>query len=155
MQCTKIIAHRGNTDGPSAWENKPEHVLAALSKGFDVEVDVWLIEGKIYLGHDDPDYEIEASFLKDTRFWCHAKNIAALDLMMKMGVHCFFHNVDDVVLTSKGFLWTFPGKILFSNSVCVMPELHAPTDSVFYGICTDHATKYVSTCNGDANGPNY
>ena len=29
---------------------------------------------------------------------------------------------DDVTITSKGYLWTFPGKKIFKKSICVLPE---------------------------------
>ena len=38
----KLIAHRGNIDGPNPErENSPEYIEEALKAGYDVEVDVW------------------------------------------------------------------------------------------------------------------
>jgi len=43
--------------------------------------------------------------------------------MLKEGdIHCFWHQEDDVTLTSKGYIWTYPGKDLTENSIVVMPE---------------------------------
>jgi hypothetical protein len=40
----RIIAHRGNLDGPDPTrENSPIYVMAALAAGVDVEVDLWLV----------------------------------------------------------------------------------------------------------------
>ena len=38
----KLIAHRGNIDGPNVnEENKPEYILQAIEKGYFVEIDLW------------------------------------------------------------------------------------------------------------------
>ena len=38
----KLIAHRGNIDGAKPLdENNPEYIDTAISKGYDVEVDVY------------------------------------------------------------------------------------------------------------------
>ena len=44
-----LISHRGNTNGklPSA-ENRPDYIDEAIGFGFDVEIDVWLIDGVIF-----------------------------------------------------------------------------------------------------------
>ena len=45
-----LISHRGNTNGPNPnMENKPEYVLDAKLKGYDVEIDVWWKEDGFYL----------------------------------------------------------------------------------------------------------
>ena len=42
----KIISHRGNLAGAdSGLENSPPYILTALNVGFDVEVDLWGING--------------------------------------------------------------------------------------------------------------
>ena len=53
------IAHRGNLFGriPER-ENSPEYIQEALAAGYDVEVDVWFEEGKLFLGHAKPQYEV-------------------------------------------------------------------------------------------------
>ena len=62
-----LISHRGNTDGKnSEYENNPIYVNKALDKDFDVEVDVWLIDNRWYLGHDSPKHEITISYLTQT-----------------------------------------------------------------------------------------
>ena len=40
----KLIAHRGNINGPNPeMENNPEYILNTLSLGYDCEIDVHLI----------------------------------------------------------------------------------------------------------------
>jgi hypothetical protein len=50
----KLISHRGNLIGPNVLENSPKFLIQAIEKGFDVEVDIRLIDKKWYLGHDNP-----------------------------------------------------------------------------------------------------
>jgi hypothetical protein len=117
------IAHRGNVNGKNeSRENSPDYIMEAISLGFYAEIDVWVINDKIYLGHDGPQYEIQKDFLENPRFWCHAKNHAALTMLVKMGAHCFSHDSDDYVLTSRGIIWAYCGKPLNEETICVMPE---------------------------------
>ena len=71
-----FISHRGNLDGQDKEnENKPEQIMKVLDLGYYVEIDVWLINSDIYLGHDSPQYKIDKLFLLNDRLICHAKNI--------------------------------------------------------------------------------
>ena len=141
-----LISHRGNIDGKNpGFENNPEYITATMKKGYCVEIDVWLNNGVFFLGHDAPRYEVDWKFLLHPAMWCHAKNIQALSAMKDFGAHCFWHQTDDVTLTSKGYLWTFPGMLLTEKSVCVMPEKASYTTnelSSCYGICTDNVIQY-------------
>ena len=72
----KLIAHRGNLDGSDPdKENYPSYIQRALKLGYDAEIDVWHIDDKWYLGHDDPRYEIKYNFLFD-RFYNSGRNTA-------------------------------------------------------------------------------
>jgi hypothetical protein len=142
------IAHRGNLNGPHKDnENNPEYLLHAISQGFYVETDLWVINNKLFLGHDNPKYEIHIDFLlnmKD-RLFCHCKNIDALYylIMQYPDIECFYHDKDDCVLTSKKRIWNFPGKKVTDISICVMPENSNNTIiNDCYGICTDYPIKY-------------
>ena len=142
----KLIAHRGNINGPRPdFENSPEYILNTVRRGFDVEIDVWCKNDKWYLGHDEPQYPINFSFLKNKKFWCHAKNLKALEIMLKNNIHCFWHENDDFTLTSQGFVWTYPGKELLDYSVSVMPEKASYSWnklSKSAGICSDYLLAY-------------
>jgi hypothetical protein len=139
-----LISHRGNIDGRSPkLENTPSHLNNALNLGYDVELDVWDIDGKYYLGHDTPKVETTLEYLDNSKFWCHCKNIKALYSLVKKGIHCFFHQNDDVTLTSRGILWIYPKKQLFEGSVCVMPEWGYTGDiSACAAICSDNIKDY-------------
>lgn len=142
------IAHRALLNGPDkSIENHPDQIKKALSLGFNVEIDVWSVDNKFYLGHDEPTYKIETSFISNSRLWLHAKNLEALNAMSNMLpsylINCFYHNVDDYVITSKGFIWTYPGKPLMNKSIAVLPEQFPDWDlSQAIGICTDFPNLY-------------
>ena len=144
-----LISHRGNLYGPNKVdENKPEYVLNAIKKKFDVEVDIWFWKDSFYLGHDKPLYRIAKNFIVNKKFWFHAKNVEALQELITNKVHCFWHQTDDVVLTSKGYLWTFPGKKLEKKSICVLPELSKKNNfKICSGICSDFIVKYKNEKN--------
>ena len=143
----KVISHRGNIEGPDLEnENKPKNILKVIKKGFDVEVDVWFIKDRLYLGHDEPQHEVNLKFLQNNKLWCHAKNILALQYMLLHNVHCFWHQTDDFTITSKGYLWTYPGKNLTNQSICVMPERADYSHSEILkcsGVCTDYPGRYL------------
>jgi hypothetical protein len=142
-----LIAHRGNINGPNPIEeNKPEYLLSTIEKGYHVELDLWYINNKLYLGHDNPQYNINIEFLLSNKdkIFCHCKNIQALHYMIKNShdIEYFFHDNDDYVLTSKNHIWTFPGKELTKNSICVMPEWVGKKPINCYGICSDKIIEY-------------
>ena len=138
-----FISHRGNIDGKyPEFENNPIQIDRALKNGFDVEIDVWYKDNEWYLGHDEPQYKVDLEYLKNDKFWCHAKNIEALNQMLEEDIHCFWHQEDDVTLTSKGFMWTYPGKQLTSKSICVLPEKNNEIPKKCLGICSDFIVSY-------------
>ena len=145
----KFISHRGNLVGREPEkENLPSRIEECLDLGLDVEVDVWRVGEKFYLGHDKPDHEIDIEFLKKAGLWCHAKNYQALETMLlDSRIHYFWHQEDDYTITSQGFPWVYPGKRLLINSVCVMPERADYADEEIdscYGICSDYILEHKS-----------
>ena len=139
----KLIAHRGNISGPSEYENHPNYIEETLELGYDCEVDVWYRNGEYWLGHDEPVYDIGKSFLRNNKLWCHAKNLEALDMMLKDDIHCFWHQKDDVTLTSKNYICTYPKKRLLKGAACVMPELgYEGNIKECFAICSDYIKDY-------------
>tara|TARA_R100001082_G_scaffold104283_1_gene75543 strand:+ start:577 stop:1005 length:429 start_codon:yes stop_codon:yes gene_type:complete len=139
-----LISHRGNINGKNPErENSPEYIKEAIALSYDVEVDVWCKDEKLFLGHDCPQYEVDISFLKNDKLWCHCKNVEALRVLIENDVHCFYHKSDDATLTSTNIIWTFPRKLLVEDSVCVLPELGYDGDlSKCLGICSDFIEEY-------------
>ena len=144
----RYIAHRGNMNGPSALENHPDHIREALQAGFDVEVDIWLIDGDIWFGHNEPQYPAHITVLNN-RYWLHCKNIEALRFFGGIEINeanVFWHESDDYTLTNKRFIWTNIGKDLTGRSIMVMPEITDSTlentlDVDCAGICSDWIQK--------------
>ena len=142
------IAHRGNIYGPNKErENTEEYINEALKLGFDVEIDVWLINNEWYLGHDEPQHKTTLEFLKNDKFWCHAKNLCTLSELIKhKDIHTFSHDNDPVIITSKGYLWAFPGMPINSETIAVMPErVNNYSEQQLKnckGICSDYVAHY-------------
>jgi len=142
-----LIAHRGNYKGKNPdKENQEKYVLEAIKKGYNAEVDVWWHEDSFWLGHDRPQYKTSKNFLGDPNIWCHAKNLEVTNKLSALTtIHWFWHETDKITMTSKGYIWTFPG-ILLENSVINQPrnivEL-LKTNSKFAGICADDFTEII------------
>ncbi len=138
----KLIAHRGNLDGPNILEeNKPGYIIKCIEEGFDCEIDVRYLDGKLFLGHDNPDYLIDINFLLKYKdfLWIHCKNINALNYLLNFKeLNIFWHQNDDYTLTSKNFIWCYPNKINTEKSILLLPELNNfEIEYNCYGICTD------------------
>lgn len=141
----KIISHRGNLNGKNAkMENSIKAINKALNNSFEVEIDVWYKNNKFYLGHDKPIHEINEEFLENNKLWCHAKNLDALNLMLKnKKIHCFWHQNDDYVITSRGYIWTYPNKITCDKSIIVLRNKKDTLPRICFGICTDFPVLYI------------
>ena len=139
-----LISHRGNTSGANKdFENKPDYILNALNINYDVEIDIWQHKGKLYLGHDEPTILLSNKLLEfEDKLWFHAKNLDALTKLKELNVHYFWHQSDDITITSKGFWWTYPGKKLYNNSICVLPEKFNQDISSCLGCCSDVINNY-------------
>lgn len=140
-----IISHRGNIDGPNPIrENTVSFIKEALLLGYDVEIDIRAKDGKLYLGHDLCQEEIDWTFFVNDRFWVHVKNAEALEILYNWPqVNLFCHDSDDMVFTSKRHIWTFPGKPLINGAIAVLPEKCPGWDiSKAGGVCTDYPAQY-------------
>ena len=141
-----LISHRGNLNGSNPeTENSPDQIERAASAGFNVEVDLRLIEGSWWLGHDYPQYRINKYDLEcmSAYLWYHAKNVEALHGLLKLGLHCFWHQNDYYTLTSKGIVWAYPnyyckGAVLVMPSKDFVDNLKEP----IYGLCVDNPLDY-------------
>jgi hypothetical protein len=155
----KLIAHRGNTEGPNPLEeNKIEYIEEAIENGFDVEIDIWFFPqtNQFFLGHDKPDYPATIFWLAKNidKLWIHCKNIDALYEFSSntSGYNYFWHDTDRYTLTSKDYIWTYPGQSYNPKSIIVMPETMKVFPSFImeledmkayncYGICSDYVSK--------------
>lgn len=105
----QLISHRGNLFGPSNKENNIRQIEYVISIGYDVEIDVWSFNQKLFLGHDIYSLQsIDIDFLKNKNIWVHAKNFEAVSILIEHpDIHFFYHDKSDGVFTSHGHFWTF------------------------------------------------
>jgi hypothetical protein len=141
----KIISHRGNLNGPDPEnENTLKSIFLALEKGFDVEIDTWVVDGLIYFGHNRPTIKIEEQIINQIGNcgWFHCKNLESLTFLSKFDndINYFYHNQDDYTLTNKNYIWTYPNKPISERSIVV--ELNIPKIKNYKilpaGICSDY-----------------
>lgn len=144
----KLISHRGNLEGPNPErENHPDYIYEAIQAGYDVEIDVWWIDGKFKLGHDEPQYDFPFDLFNNyyTKLWIHCKNMDALSQLNGldsngMKLNYFSHENDLGVLTSKGYIWSTN---VYDRGILVMPEVFnkEPGENTL-GICSDYITNF-------------
>lgn len=141
-----LISHRGNINGPiPEAENNPEYIDDTIRLGYEVEIDMWWINGRIYLGHDEPQHEISDEWLGERidKLWIHCKNTELLNWIRSTSLHYFWHENDTVTLTSKNYIWAYPGKQPITESIAVMPELNKDNINQCIGICSDYIKNYT------------
>jgi hypothetical protein len=144
----KLISHRGNLNGPNKErENHPDYIYEAIQAGYDVEIDVWWVDGKFKLGHDEPQYDFPFDLFNNfyNKLWIHCKNMEALSQLNELDsngskLNYFSHENDLGVLTSRGYIWSTN---LYDRGILVMPEIfnREPKEATF-GVCSDYITKY-------------
>lgn len=146
-----LISHRGNTTGKQInLENNPNYVDKTLRMGYNVEVDLWLKENTFFLGHDEPQYEIDMDWLtfRKKKLWIHCKNLNSFNFLSTYGDNTykfFWHQEDNYTLTSNLMIWAYPNQPLSNKSIAVMPE---NTDYTLEqlkncaGVCSDFIVDY-------------
>lgn len=144
----KLISHRGNLEGPNPErENHPDYIYEAIQAGYDVEIDVWWVDGKFKLGHDEPQYDFPFDLFNNyyTKLWIHCKNMDALSQLNGLDsngsrLNYFSHENDLGVLTSKGYIWSTN---VYNRGILVMPEVFDKEPSEYtLGICSDYIINY-------------
>ena len=124
------LCHRGNLTGSvKELENNFGILIQRTLQEYPVEVDVWLHEKNLWLGHDKPEYKVSLDWLaSDKRRLIHAKDGKTFEYLLQeagkraLDLHIFYHTDEDYVLTNKGMVICYPGKPLLEGSMCMMPE---------------------------------
>lgn len=148
------IAHRGNINGKNTeTENSINQILECLKLDLNIEIDLWYTTNGFMLGHDEPMYSVSEEFLYkySNKLWCHAKNSEAMFRLKKNNFHCFWHETDKYTITSRGLIWAYPGSIIDSQTICVMPETVEDKDieiGIAHGICSDNIEYYKKLIQG-------
>ena len=123
----KIIAHRGNMSGPKPdLENCPAHIEKIINY-FDAEIDVRVVNSKIWLGHDVGQYDVSLDWILKyrRRLWIHCKNLEAMkyfNSIRNRGIIYFGHSEDLYVLASNSYIITIKNDVFDKKSIIVMPE---------------------------------
>ena len=146
----KLISHRGNINGcRPELENTKSYIDLAISKGYDVEIDVWLENGIFYLGHDNAESIVELDWLLDRKayLWIHCKNFKALSKLLKYDLTIFYHEKESYTIISNKLIWAH--NINNVDSKCVIPLLSKKDIEEWelnnvYGVCSD----YIGLLNG-------
>lgn len=151
----RYIAHRGNVDGINeSLENTKDYIDRAISLGYDVEIDLRVKEGKLFLGHDEPQYPVTIDWLIDRRnsLWIHAKDYESLSILSKTNLQYFYHSSEPYTITSNGYIWSHDFKNKMTN-MCIVPLLskeevlkYEQTD--FFAVCSDFILDCVSKFSG-------
>jgi hypothetical protein len=148
----KIISHRGNINGPVVEkENRPSYIDCAIQLGYDVEVDLRLINNEFWLGHDEAQYRIELSWmeLRKDKIWYHCKDIySALKLAKLDNEYQYFcHSIESFVCTSNGYIWVhdLENKI---DDKCIIPLISKEDIQQYNGykpfaVCTDFVNYFL------------
>lgn len=143
-----LISHRGNIDSVKPErENTSEYIQEAIDAGYDVEIDVRYISGKLYLGHDTPDYEIELEWLqrRNLSLWVHTKNFEALSYLIDKNLRVFYHQKEDhTIINNCNLIWSH--NVTQANHKSIIPlldrydieEADVAIEDGLYGICSDY-----------------
>ena len=136
-----LIAHRGNYNSVQPDnENTIPYLHAAISHGYDIEVDIRLTAEGFMLGHDGPVYPITKLQIKEIsgHAWFHAKNYEALVALTDEGHHVFAHDQDPWALTSRNIIWSHNHHYNPKGIVC-MPDIAVDQQIIAAarGVCHD------------------
>ncbi len=141
----KLISHRGNINGCNPkLENTPLYIRDAIHLGYDVEIDVWYDNNTLWLGHDNPEYQIGLYFLLENanKLWIHCKNFEALSHLLKEeSLKLFYHEKEDHTIISNKLIWSHD--INKANNICIIPLLSKESIEQWvpvqvYGVCSDY-----------------
>jgi hypothetical protein len=148
------ISYQGIFDGSNYEDaNTPKQIGKALSAGFSVNIDVWRIDNKLFVGNNQPTIEVTERYIQGNRFWINAKNADMQDWIETQSSRLYpnyfwFQSPTPppaYTTASNGKLIT-PGTVpINSNSVMYLPEID--DRSLFtmvkvraYAICSTYLT---------------
>lgn len=158
----KYISHRGNLNGRiESHENHPEYIEAAINAGYDVEIDLRMKDGMMYLGHDVPQYHVSDGWLlaKAKHLWIHTKDFESLNFMLGDSMNrCnfFAHTADPFVSISHPLNRSTKMKLIWLHELeqpcsiqhCIVPllDLESVRHSKLkyndvYGVCSDYVVE--------------
>jgi hypothetical protein len=146
------ISYRGIYDGTNyEYANTPDQLGKAISRGYTCMVDVWRVDGKLYLGNDQPLTEVSERYLQGPRWYINARNTDMRDWLptqnQTLYPNWFFFTTPTppppYVTASNGKLIT-PGTVpINNNSIIFLPEiddkgLFSTVHLRCFGICSTY-----------------
>lgn len=160
----RIIAHRGNLRGPTT-EESFQVIRKALERGFDVEIDVHVEDGKLVVGHDVCLGPVPDDLLYSenrSRIWFHAKNPGAVARLPDHSIY-FSHQDDPFTTVHSGnrLVWIHPSQngrlkldvasgvidptstVLLDVGVADSLDRQYVFEKGFFGVCTDWAISWA------------
>ena len=145
-----LISHRGNIAGRiPELENQPEYIQDAIALGYDVEIDVRMKEGELYLGHDYPQYRIQLEWLLERRdsLWIHTKDFESLNFLIGKDLRIFFHEQErQTIINNTNLIWSHDLASTSSRSIIPLLSLediikHNLLCKEVHGVCSDYLHK--------------
>jgi hypothetical protein len=141
------ICHRGLLAGPNpALENNPAILELNFNYKLTSECDVWFTDDKFFLGHDNPTFAIDWTWIIERKDYLllHAKTAETFVEMKRrndaegLGLDIFYHTDEDIILTTGGKCIVYPGQPVLENCMSMMPEREPDIDrSNAAQICSD------------------
>jgi len=145
------ISYQGIYDGQNyEYANTPNQISKAFGYGVSVMTDVWRVDGKLYLGTDQPLTEVTEKYLQGNRWWINARNTDMQTWLSaqssKLYPNWFYFPSmppPQYVTASNGKLIT-PGTVpINNNSVIFLPEitdkgLFSTVKLRCFGICSTY-----------------
>lgn len=141
-----LISHRGNIDNiKPEMENRLEYIQAAIDAGYEVEVDVWVKDGRFFLGHDGPQYEFDPAWMyaRNDKLWVHTKNFTALRTLIDSNLRIFFHEQEKhTIIHNCKLIWSHNLEEADEKSIIPLLSLESLMSKYeevkVYGICSDY-----------------
>lgn len=148
------ISYQGIYDGTEYQAaNTPSQISKALAMGFSVMIDVWRIDGLLYVGNGQPLDQVTERYIQGPRVWINAQNDEMkewiVDQPSRLYPNYFWFDAPTppppYATASNGKLIT-PGTVPINNdSVIFLPEiddksLFSTTKLKCYGVCSTYLT---------------
>ena len=144
----RLISNKGNISGVSENENNPEQIQNAIDNGYEVKVNLWLKDNKLYTGNNEAEHLFSLEFLETnhSKLWlqCHdielIKRFSEID-PLGLKINYFWIDNGNVVRTSKG-VWIVRENEPFDGCVYLNPEINELDYSKCLGLISDRILNY-------------
>lgn len=135
-----LISNKGNTVGPSVYQNQPLYIEKTLKEGFKVKTDLWVFPKTLMIG-DTPLYPVTFDLL--SQCLVEARNLNAVEFLVRSNLDGFYRGGSDIVFTTKGAILSF--KSWIREAIIMNPEDH--TFDILAnstGICSDYIKGFIN-----------